>query len=199
MAHDHDEDPALAEAIARRDESRAQILRSKANAAGGNSMDRLAAAFDKLADQAEGVSRRSAEAAANIEPLPIDPEGTARSLADTEGNFAANAEVAATGGIGIDASNTNVATGQPATTAEQAGKAVIEGAQTIIGDQAVGTATTSQTAETDVTRAAVVIPEGWRDLTWQERRSIAAKVSDTPIANGEEANAAIEAELKRRG
>lgn len=195
----HDDDPALVEAIARRDESRAQILRSKANAAGGSSSDRLAAAFEKLADQAEKASQQSAAALDNIEPVRVDPEGTARSLADTEGNFAANAQVAATGGIGIDASNTNVATGEPAQTAADAGVVVTADAQKIIGDQVVGAAATSPAPETDDTRAAVVIVDGWRDLTWQERRSIASKVSDTPIANGEEANAAIEAELKRRG
>ncbi|KKB09400.1 hypothetical protein [Devosia chinhatensis] len=195
----HHDDPALAEAIARRDESRAQILRSKANAAGGSSTDRLANAFEKLADQAEKASRQSATALDLIEPAPLDPEGTERQLADSEGNFASNAEVAATGGIGIKASNTAVTSGQPAQTAEQAGEAVTSDAQKIIGDQPVGGAATSRTAETDETRAAVVIPEGWKDLSWQERRSIASKVSDTPIANGEEANTAIEAELKRRG
>ncbi len=201
----HDDDPALAEAIARRDESRAQILRSKANAA-GSSTDRLANAFEKLASQAEEASKRSADALSHIEPPHPDPEGTARPLADSEGNFAANAEVAAVGGIGIKASNTDVATGQPAKTAEQAGEAVTEGAQKVIGDQVVdgeggngqgASGTGSGSANDD--RAKVEIPENWRTLTWQERRSIASKVSDTPIANGEEANAAIEAELKRRG
>lgn len=195
----HHDDPALAEAIARRDESRAQILRSKANAAGGSSTDRLANAFEKLADQAERASRQSATALDRIEAAPVDPEGTERRLADSEGNFAANAEVAAVGGIGIKASNTDVSTGNPAQTAERAGEAVTADAQKIVGDHAIGTATTIRTAETDETRAAVVIPEGWKDLSWQERRSIASKVSDTPIANGEEANAAIETELKRRG
>lgn len=133
-----------------------------------------------------------------LEEIP-DPEGTARQLADSEGNFAPNADVAAVGGIGIKASYTDVSTGKPAQTIAQAGEAIEAGAQKIVGDQAVGTATTSRTAETDKTRAAVVIPEGWRDLSWQERRSLAAKVSDTPITNGEEANRAIEAELAKRG
>jgi len=196
MANDHDDDPALTEAIARRDESRAQILRSKAQA-GGTAMDKMAQAFSKLADQASADQRRSAEAAANIQPAQPDPEGTAHQLADSEGNFAPNAEVAATGGIGIKASNTDVSTGQPAQTAEDAGKAVTEGGQKIIGDQVVG-GEGSAGNETDE-RDSVTIPDGWRDLSWQERRSIAAKVSDTAISNGEEANAAIEAELKRRG
>jgi len=64
-------------------------------------------------------------------------QGTAQLLADSEGNFAPNAEVAATGGTGIKASNTNVDTGDPATAAAEAGVAVTEGAQAIIGDQPV--------------------------------------------------------------
>ena len=44
---------------------------------------------------------------------------------------AARWEVAATGGTGIKASNTNVETGKPANSADEAGEA-------IIGDQAVG-------------------------------------------------------------
>lgn len=190
MAHDHDDDPALSEALARRDESRAQILRSKAQ---GNS------AYEGLANEAEKDAKRSSDAAAGIEPVQPDPEGTAQLLADSEGNFAANAEVAAAGGIGIKASNTDVSTGQPAQSPDQAGVAVADGAKVIVGDQASATASTSPTTETEATRAAVDIPASWRDLTWQERRSIASKLSDTPISNGDEANAAIEAELKRRG
>lgn len=54
-------------------------------------------------------------------------------------------------------------------------------------------------SETDETRAAVKIPDDWKELSWQERRSLASQVSAEPITNGEQANAAIEAELKRRG
>lgn len=190
MAHDHDDDPALAEALARRDESRAQILRGKANT---NS------AYEGLAKAAEKDATASARAAEGLPEAKPDPEGTAQLLADSEGNFAPNADVAAAGGIGIKASNTDVSTGQPAQTAEQAGVAVVEGAQKIVGDQPVGNAAASRTAETGDARAAVVIPNGWQDLSWQERRSIAAKLSDTPISNGEDANTAIEDELKRRG
>jgi hypothetical protein len=194
---DHENDPLLAEAIARRDESRAQILRSRANRAGGTAMDRLASAFDKMAEQAEKASRQSSVALSEIEPAKPDPEGTAQLLADSEGNFAANAEVASVGGIGIKASNTDVSTGKPAQTIEQAGEAITPGAQKLVADQIVageaGGASASNTSD------GVTIPDGWRDLTWQERRSIASKLSDLPISNGEEANAAIEAELKRRG
>jgi hypothetical protein len=194
---DHENDPLLAEAIARRDESRAQILRSRANRLGGSTaVDRLADAFDKMAQQAEKASQRSASALADNEPSKPDPEGTAQLLADSEGNFAANAEVAAVGGIGIKASNTDVSTGQPAQTIEQAGEAITPGAQKIVADQPVAGADGSGSSSAD---DAVAIPDNWRDLTWQERRSLASKLSETPISNGEEANAAIEAELKRRG
>lgn len=197
--NDHQTDPLLAEAIARRDESRAQILRARANRTGGDAVNRLADAFDKMAQQAEKAAKASSSALDNIERPRPDPEGTAQRLADSAGNFAANAEVAAVGGIGIKASNTDVSTGKPAQTAQQAGEAIVEGAQKILGDQIVGGAKSSLTAETDESRAAIVIPDDWRDLSWQERRSIASKLSDSPISNGEEANAAIEAELKRRG
>ncbi|MEO1949314.1 hypothetical protein [Thioclava sp.] len=129
----HDNDPLLTEAIARRDESRAMILQSRAQA-GDTAMDRLADAFGKMANQATAEARKSAEAASQIEPPRPDTEGTARLLADSQGNFAPNAEVAATGGTGIKASNTNVDTGKPANTAGEAGEAVTEGAQKIIGD-----------------------------------------------------------------
>jgi hypothetical protein len=44
----------------------------------------------------------------------------------------------------------------------------------------------------------VIIPDGWADLSWQKLRSIASQVSDAPVKNGDEARAAIEAELNRR-
>jgi hypothetical protein len=194
-------DPLLAEAIARRDESRAQILRARANRNGGTAADRMADAFDRLAKQAEQQSKASSTALADIEPIKPDPEGTARQLADSKGNFAANAEVASVGGIGIEASNTDPTTGKPAQTIEQAGVATQEGAQKIVGDQPVGEAASERlrTTETAESRAGVAIPEDWTSLSWQERRSLASQLSDDPITNGEQANAAIEAELKRRG
>lgn len=182
-------DPAMAEAVTRAAESRAQILRSKAA---------TNPAYAKLAEEAERNAQNASRRLAGLPEVHPDPEGTAQNLADSEGNFAANADVAAVGGTGIKASNTDVSTGQPAQSPERAGVPVTNDAQKIVGDQSVGTATTSRTAETHETRAAVVIPDGWKDLSWQERRSIASKLSDTPISNGEEANAAIEAELARR-
>lgn len=182
-------DPAMAEAVARAAESRAQILRSKAAAN---------PAYAKMADKAEREAKNASRRVAGLPEVHPDPEGTAQHLADTDGNFAANAQVASVGGIGIEASNTEVSSRQPAQTIEQAGEAITEGAQTIVGDQPVGSATASRTAQTGEPRAAVSIPDNWKELTWQERRSMASKLSDDPISNGEEANAAIEAELKRR-
>lgn len=49
-----------------------------------------------------------------------------------------------------------------------------------------------------VVEAEVVIPDDWRSLSWQDRRSLASKLTDDPIHNGEEANAAIEAALAAR-
>ncbi|WP_103171596.1 hypothetical protein [Paracoccus sp. SY] len=123
------DDPVMAEAIARAAESRAQILRSKA----AKNAD-----YDKLASAAEKEATKAARHAAGLPEEQPDPEGTAQHLADSEGNFPANAEVAATGGIGIKGSNTNVGAGKPATTPEQAGEAVTEGAQKVIGDEPVG-------------------------------------------------------------
>ena len=51
---------------------------------------------------------------------------------------------------------------------------------------------------TSVSRDKVIIPENWRDLSWQERRSLASKLTDEAIHNGDEANTAIEAELAHR-
>jgi hypothetical protein len=46
--------------------------------------------------------------------------------------------------------------------------------------------------------AVVDIPDNWRSLTWQDRRSLASKLTSDPIHNGDEANAAIEAALAKR-
>ncbi len=46
---------------------------------------------------------------------------------------------------------------------------------------------------------AIEIPEGWRELSWPARRSLASMLTDTPIVSGEDAEQAILAELARRG
>lgn len=128
------DDPILAEALARRDESRAQVFRGRANRLDANE---AAAAYRGMADKAAAEAKKSTAALDDIEPPQPDPEGTSRQLADSEGNFAANAEVAAVGGIGIKGSNSVEGTDQPAATAEEAGTPIVEGAQKIVGDQPV--------------------------------------------------------------
>lgn len=140
---DVNDDPLLAEAIARRDESRAQVLQARATRAGGDTAEQLAAALWKMAAQAGKDAQASAAALADIEPVRPDPEGTARPLADSEGNFAANAEVAAVGGIGIKGSNSVEGSDQPATTVEEAGTPILDGAQKVVADQPVGEPATS--------------------------------------------------------
>lgn len=54
------------------------------------------------------------------------------------------------------------------------------------------------TAEPREKPEAVEIPDDWRSLKWFALRSLASKISDTPIKTSEDAVAAIEAELARR-
>lgn len=48
-------------------------------------------------------------------------------------------------------------------------------------------------------RATVAIPDEWATLPWPQRLQLAAQFSDTPVKNGGDAEAAISAELARRG
>jgi hypothetical protein len=54
------------------------------------------------------------------------------------------------------------------------------------------------TAERRTEQAAVEIPFDWQQAPWADLRRLAASVSDTPIVNRKQAEAAIEAELERR-
>lgn len=123
---------ALAESIARRDESLAFVAMQNA--------PHDQQGYEKLAKDALKEASKSRQHAEEVgaKTAPIDMEGTPSPLSDSMGNFAANAEVAATGGTGIKASNTDVDTGKPATTPEQAGEAVTEDAQKVIGNEPVG-------------------------------------------------------------
>lgn len=56
-----------------------------------------------------------------------------------------------------------------------------------------------RTAEPRVEQSAVEIPDDWKTLKWFALRSLASRVSDTPIKTMEDAVAAIETELARRG
>ena len=47
-------------------------------------------------------------------------------------------------------------------------------------------------------RSDAPIPEGWRDLPWEEKRPLAQNFADQPVINGEQADVLIEAELARR-
>ena len=49
-----------------------------------------------------------------------------------------------------------------------------------------------------VMREDVEIPANWQDMTWPEKRSLASKLTDDPVRNGADADAAIELEIERR-
>lgn len=158
-----------AEAISRRDESRANILRGRAMRD-----PRGEGAFRSAVSEAvkqEMASTKEAEKAGEG-TARADLSGTAPTLSDSEGNFAPNPEVANTGGTGVEASNTN------AETDEQAEK--------------------PDEVDTSAADGTIAIPDNWKSLPWPERRSLASSLTDDPIRNGEDADAAIEAELQRR-
>ncbi|GGD43459.1 hypothetical protein [Aureimonas glaciei] len=183
MTSELQNDPLLAEAIARRDESRAQILRARANRTGGNSVERLAAAFDKMAAQAEKASRQSTDALGDIDQPQPDKAGTAPTLSDSAGNFAPNPAVANVGGIGVEASNTKAGTGQQAEKPEDVD---LSGATAGVGtDGEIG----GNSAE---------IPTDWEGSHWRTRVALAEKISGRDDVKTEEANAIIAAEVARR-
>lgn len=101
-----------AEAASRKAESEASVLRSHH---GGEERGDL-----KAAEKAEMDARKKLDDAAAL-GVPADRSGITRGLSDSAGNFATNIEVLQAGGIGVEASNTNVQTGKPATTADEAG------------------------------------------------------------------------------
>lgn len=61
------------------------------------------------------------------------------------------------------------------------------------------TPSTSRTAETTTSRDLIELPADWPDWTWQQMRSVAAKLTDNAVKNKEDAVVAIKAELARRG
>lgn len=61
-----------------------------------------------------------------------------------------------------------------------------------------GDATEAPADGTYIYASDVTIPDNWRSLSWQDRRSLASKLTDDAIHNGDEANAAIEAALAKR-
>lgn len=52
--------------------------------------------------------------------------------------------------------------------------------------------------ETEESRRAVDIPKTWRELPFNDRKAIAARVSPMPVRTKEEVDGAIEAEIKIR-
>lgn len=59
--------------------------------------------------------------------------------------------------------------------------------------------TDAQRAELLAKRSEVEIPANWPDLAWPRKRALAAKVADGPVMNAADVEAAIKAELTRRG
>lgn len=58
---------------------------------------------------------------------------------------------------------------------------------------------TRHTTEPRAEQKSIDIPAGWKSLPWPRKRSLAASVSNKPIRNQDDADAAIMAELERRG
>lgn len=109
------DDVLEAEAVARADESRVAILRSRAQED---------SAYQGELDKAIAASKESTTHVDKLNAEPGEPEdlsGVPRGLSDSQGNFAPNIEVLQAGGIGVEASNTNPSTGEPAQTADEAG------------------------------------------------------------------------------
>ena len=92
----------MAEALARRAEAEASVFRdlaSKADEAGKKELGKI---YEQRAKQATEFGRQAA-----ARPIAVpDPEGTPFPLADRRGNYAATADQANMGGIGVFDSNT---------------------------------------------------------------------------------------------
>ena len=179
-------DRATQEALSRNREAAASVLRGVAaqQPQGADAHLRRASELDQ---EGAEIARTLADAGPAGQP---DPEGTAPTLADKSGNFAASRDVANAGGIGVVSSNTNVATGEPARSPDEAG--TIDPA--VRNDAALaGFGGTAATGE------AIDIPETWRDLSWPQRRSLASRLAPNEAINtGEDAERVIAAEQDRR-
>lgn len=182
---DHHNDPLLAEAIARRDESRSQILRARAVRTGETAADRMAAAFETMAKQAAKDASKSSAAFAGIEPPKPDLSGTAPTLSDSAGNFAPNPEVANVGGIGAEASNTKAGSTDQAKRPEDVDLSGVT--------QGVGP------GGTEIGGGVVEIPADWEGSHWQTRVALAKRISGRDDVKTDEANEIIAAEVERRG
>jgi hypothetical protein len=102
-----------AEAASRKAESEAAVFRSRVKSGAGKAD---LTAREKAYTEADAALKKATETA-----VVQDLSGMSRGLSDSAGNFAPNVEVLNAGGIGVEASNTNVTTGEPAHTADEAG------------------------------------------------------------------------------
>lgn len=125
-------DAAIAESIARRDESLAFVARSNAP---DDQQAYVPLAQEAL--QTADASRKQAEEIGSRQAAK-DPEGTPAPFADSAGNYAATYEVAITGGTGVDGSN-STADGSPAQTVDDVDLGPV-GSGITLGDQPVGEA-----------------------------------------------------------
>lgn len=89
------------EVQSRRMESELAVLSSRARA----NPEGFKKNVDERNEKYEAIRKRIHEI--DSEKMPPDPEGTSPTLADAEGNYAADAGVAAVGGIGVKNSNTD--------------------------------------------------------------------------------------------
>jgi hypothetical protein len=154
-----------AEAASRRAESEANIFRSRASRsrdpeAMQSSLQEKIEAGQKAQEELDRINATASQ---------TDLSGMSRGLSDSAGNFAPNVEVLKAGGIGVEASNTNVSTGEPALTAAEAG-----------------------------TGGPAVIPDDWRDLPVGERRALVVSLGGTANMKSADANDFIQAEVDRR-
>lgn len=124
LARDQD----MAESLRRRDESIRNVLVTEAERSGNEELQARAQEFD---DRLTNSAQRRDEMVTRVPP--VDPEGTAPTLADRAGNFAPSAEIASAGGTGVDASNTNVDSGEVAQSADEAGVQTLTGGIPAIG------------------------------------------------------------------
>lgn len=111
---------ATAEALSRKQESEAMILSGRAE------RSRDPASYE---EELAARVKAGQEASAELERLQNsvaakDLSGMSRGLSDSNGNFAANADVLTTGGVGVEGSNSKEESTEQAKTAEEAGTVV---------------------------------------------------------------------------
>lgn len=154
-----------AEAASRKAESEAAVLRGRT--ARARDPESYKTALQEKIDAGTAAQKELDEI--NSSTAQQDLSGVSRGLTDSAGNFAANVDVLKAGGIGVEASNTNVETGEPAKSADEAGA-----------------------------RGTVAIPEDWQKLPVGERRALVARLGGSEGMKSADANDFIQAEVDRR-